>query len=137
MPFDPSLPIQKVIRQRLLTSADLMTLVPEDNVMDITGRPERSPCINIGEGQTVFRRFDATSYADLHVWVQEPGLAQTKAIASLIVGLLNVDAQRDGVLQLDGFTCHDLRVTQTRFLRDPHGSYSHAVISVAAIVKAR
>ncbi|TAI63455.1 DUF3168 domain-containing protein [Bradyrhizobium sp. Leo170] len=134
---DPSLELQKAIRSRLIASAELMALVPPDNVLDATGRPERMPCVLIGEGQSVLRRFDATSYATLHVWFQEPGLVQCKQAASAIVEALRVDAQISGVLHLDGWTCHDLAITQTRFMRDPHGSYSHGIVSVAGIMTAR
>ena len=113
-----------------------MALVPADNVLDATGRPERMPCVNIGEGQSVYRRFDSTTYATLHVWFQEPGLTQAKAAVSAIVQALRVDAQISGVLVLDNFVCHDLMVTQTRFLRDPHGSYSHGIVTLAGIMKA-
>jgi hypothetical protein len=134
--FEPSLDLQKAIRARLLASADLTALVPADNVLDSTGRPERMPAVGIGEGQTVYRRFSSTTHATLHVWVQEPGLTTSKQIASTIVAALKVDAQIEGVLILDNFVCHDLQVTQTRFLRDPHGSYSHGIVTVAGIMKA-
>jgi hypothetical protein len=137
MPLEPSFDLQKAIWARLLASADLMALVPANNILDVTARPERVPRINIGEGQTVYRRFDSTSYATLHVWVQEPGLATAKAIVSAMVPALRVDAQIEGVLVLDNFVCHDLAVTATRFLRDPHGSYSHGIVSVAGIMKAK
>lgn len=114
-----------------------MALVPADHVIDLTGRPERMPEVQIGEGQTVYRRFDSTSYATLHVWVQEPGLIGAKAIVGAIVPALRIDAQITGVLALDLFICHDLAVTLTRFLRDPHGSYSHGVVTVAGIMKAK
>jgi hypothetical protein len=135
--FEPSLDLQKAIRARLLASADLMALLPADNVLDVTGRPERMPAVIIGEGQTVYRRFDATVHTTLHVWFQEAGLVQSKAAAGAIVPALRVDAQRDGVLALDNFACHDMGVTDTRHLRDPHGSFSHAVINITAIVKAK
>ena len=134
--FEPSLDLQKAIRARLLASVGLSVLVPADNILDNTGRPERLPCVNIGEGQTVYRRFDSTTYATIHVWAQETGLTYSKAIVSAIVAALKVDAQVDGVLVLDNFICHDLRVTQTKFMRDPHGSYSHGVVTVAGIMKA-
>jgi hypothetical protein len=134
--FEPSLDLQKAIRARLLASADLMALLPADNVLDSTGRPELMPAVGIGEGQTVYRRFDSTTYATLHVWVQEPGLITSKQIASAIVAALKVDAQIEGVLTLDNFVCLDLSVTQTHFVRDPHGSYSHGIVTVAGIMKA-
>jgi hypothetical protein len=114
-----------------------MALVPADNVIDTTGRPERMPSVNIGEGQTVYGRFHSTTYATLHVWKQEAGLTGSKAIAGAIVAALHIDAQIEGVLILENFVCHDLQVTQTRFLRDPHGSFSHGVVSVAGIMKAK
>jgi len=113
-----------------------MALVPADHVLDANGRPEIMPAIYIGEGQTVFRRFDATSYATLHVWFQEPGLVQCKQAVPAIVAALRIDAQISGVIRIDGFTVHDMQASQTRYLRDPHGSFSHGVVSVAAIVKA-
>ncbi|WP_159005286.1 DUF3168 domain-containing protein [Bradyrhizobium sp. S69] len=135
--FEPSLDLQKAIRARLLARPDLLALIPSDNILDSNGRPERMPGVNIGEGQTVYRRFDTTVHTNLHVWAQEAGLAGSKAIASVLVDALRVDAQIDGVMTLDNFVCHDLRVTQTQFLRDPHGSYSHGVVTVAGIMKAK
>ena len=77
--FEPSLELQKAILGRLLANQELMAMIPPDHILDATGRPERMPCVNIGEGQTVYRRFDSTTYATLHVWFQEPGLIQAKA----------------------------------------------------------
>jgi hypothetical protein len=133
--LDPSLDLQKAIRARLSASADLTALVPPDNIVDATGRPEVMPTVNIGEGQTVFRRFDSSAYATVHVWFQEPGLVSAKAAVAAIVDALRVDAQISGVLRLDNFTCHDLAITQTRLMRDPHGSYSHGIVTVAGIMK--
>jgi hypothetical protein len=74
MALDPSLCLQKAIRDRLTASVELMALIPADNILDTSTRPERSPLIQIDEGQTVFKRFSATSYATCHIWVQELGL---------------------------------------------------------------
>jgi hypothetical protein len=113
-----------------------MALVPADHILDVTGRPERLPAVILGEGQTVFQRFSSTAYADLHVWVQENGLEKAKRIVDAVIDAISVNAQIDGVLRLDGFICHDLSVERTRYLRDPHGPYSHGIVSVAAIMKA-
>lgn len=133
---DPSLALQKAIRARLIASPELMALVRADHVMDANGRPEIMPAVYLGEGQTIFRRWDATTHAALHVWFAEPGLVQCKEAVSAIVAALRIDAQAEGVLPIDGFTVHDMQATQTRYLRDPHGSFSHGVVTVAAIVKA-
>ncbi|MHC4051501.1 DUF3168 domain-containing protein [Bradyrhizobium sp. 25ACV] len=134
---DPSFALQKAIRARLIASPELMALVQAEHVLDANGRPEIIPAVYIGEGQTLFRRWDATTHATLHVWFQEPGLVQCKEAVSAIVAALRIDAQADGVLPIDGFTVHDMQATQTRYMRDPHGSYSHGIVSVVAIVKAR
>lgn len=133
---DPSLALQKAIRSRLIASPELMALIQADHVLDANGRPEIMPAIYVGEAQTIFRRWDATSHATLHVWFAEPGLVQCKEAVSTIVAALRIDAQADGVLPIDGFTVHDMQATQTRYLRDPHGPFSHGVVTVAAIVKA-
>ncbi|WP_314945905.1 DUF3168 domain-containing protein [Bradyrhizobium cosmicum] len=134
---DPSLALQKAIRTRLIASPELMALVQAEHVMDANGRPEIMPAVYIGEGQTIFRRWDTTTHATLHVWFQEPGLVQCKEAVSAIVAALRVDAQAAGVLPIDGFTVHDMQITQTRYMRDPHGSYSHGIVTVAAIVQPR
>ena len=134
--FEPSLDLQKCIRQRLLASEQLLSLVQPDHLLDASGRPERMPCVLIGEAQTVFSRFTSVSHATIHVWFAEPGMAQAKTAVSAIVAALRFDSQiNGGVLVLDDFVCHDLSITQTRFMRDPHGPYSHAIVSVAAIMK--
>lgn len=136
MASDPSLELQKAIRSLLLDSDDVTAFVQADHILDVTGRPERMPSIVIGEGQTVFQRFSSTAYADLHIWVAENGLQLSKLIADAVIDAISIDAQIDGVLRLEGFVCHDLSVERTRYLRDPHGPLSHAIVSVAAIMQA-
>jgi len=133
---EPSLDLQKAIRSRLLGNIELIALVLPEHILDSAGRPEVMPCVLIGEGQSVYRRFNSTTYATLHIWVQEPGLTTAKAIAGTIVEALRIDAQIEGVLRLDNFTCRDLAVTQTQFMRDPHGPYSHGIVTVAGLMQA-
>jgi Protein of unknown function (DUF3168) len=136
--FEPSIELLNAIRTRISGSAAFMALVPDAlSLRDSNGKPELPLIVNVGETQTVYRRFNSTVFATLHVWMQEPGLAGSKAIADAIGAAVLVDAQIDGVLTLDNFICHDLRVTQTQFLRDPHGSFSHGVVTVAGIMKAK
>jgi hypothetical protein len=136
MAFDPSLALQNAILLRLIASAELTALVPVDNIQDANGRPELMPCVLIGEGQTVYRRFNSVAYSTVHVWFQEPGLEKCKAAVSAIAEALRVDAQISGVMPLDGFVAHDVSIEQTRFLRDSHGSFSHGIVTVCATVKA-
>ena len=136
MRADPSLALQKTIRQRLIASADVLAIVPAGNILDTSDRPELSPCILLGEGQTVNRRWAATSYGTLHIWVAETGLVTAKEIGSAVVGALTFDAEVERtVLHLDGFVCHDLAVTNLQYLRDVHGPFSHGIITVAGVMK--
>ena len=138
MRHDPSLPLQKVIRARLVASPDVLALIPAGNIVDTSGRPEIVPSILIGEGQTVLRRFNSTSYATIHGWIQEPGLLRSKQLGSAIVGALSFDAEIErAVLHLDGFDCHDLAVVNLQYLRDVQASYSHCIVTVAGIMKER
>lgn len=134
--MEPSLDLQVCIRQRLLASEELLSLVQPDHILDASGRPELMPCVLIGEAQTLYQRFTCVSHATLHIWFAEPGMAQAKSAVSAIVAALRFDGQiNGGVLTLDNFVVHDLSITQTRFMRDPHGPYSHAIVSVAAVMK--
>lgn len=138
MRHDPSLALQKAIRTRLAASPDVLALIPAGNILDTNGRPEVVPSILIGEGQTVMRRFNSTSYGTIHAWIAEPGLVQAKQLGSAIVDALKFDAEIErAVLHLDGFDCHDLAVTNLQYMRDPHADYSHAIVTVAGIMKER
>lgn len=128
---DPSLAIQKVIYDRLTDDDDLLALV-SDAIFDRSGRPERFPCVVIGEGQTVFHDFHAGVHADLHVWAEEPGLVIAKRIGSAIIAALE-----DCPWQAEGLCVHDMSVKATRYLRDPSGKFSHGVLSYVAIVQRR
>ena len=133
---DPSLALQKAIRGRLVASPDVLALIAAGSIIDTNGRPEVVPSILIGEGQTVLRRFNSTSYATIHVWIDEPGLVRAKELGSAIVGALTFDADIErAVLRLDGFDCHDLAVTNLQYMRDPHANYSHGIFTVAGIMK--
>jgi Protein of unknown function (DUF3168) len=129
--MDPSLDMQKAIRARLIASPALVSVVPADNVLDHNSRPEVSPMISIGEGQSLLgpgiKRTRYEVYADLHIWTEEPGLASAKAIAGLIR-----DALRDGFWTLTAHHVADAYIQTTRFLRDPDGKHGHGIITLRA-----
>ena len=129
---EPSLALQQAIRDRLIGWDDLTALVPADAIIDRSGAPELARCVMIGDGQTVFADYHSSAYADLHVWVKEPGLARAKQIAGAII-----DAIDDDRFQIEGLFVSDVTVTGTRYMRDPHGVYSHGIVSVRAIVQER
>lgn len=112
-------------------------MIPADNVYDSTGRPEHFPSVVLGESQVTYQRFTATVHHTLHVWQQEAGLVMAKVACGHVVRALHADMQMDGAIQTDNFIAYDMHVSETRVMRDPHGSFSHAVITVSSIVKER
>lgn len=67
---------------------------------------------------------------DLHVWKKEPGLAGVKAIA----GAVRAALREWGIAADTPFHIGDCRVSHMRYLRDPDGETSHAVVTVEALV---
>jgi hypothetical protein len=126
--------LQKALRARLVATSAVTNLVPATSVLDINQRPAPSPSIIIGEGQAVegerIDRQDQRLFMDIHCWKREGGLIGVKAIAGAIRSALH-----SAHLTLDsGFQCADCRVSSMRFLRDPDGETSHAVVTVEALV---
>ena len=132
--MEPSLALQAAVRARLVASSALVSLVPAANVRDVNGKPAVFPCIIVGEGQTspggdiARKRHDA--FLDLHIWATEGGLVTSKQVAGAVRAAL-IDTNWN----FTGLHVADLHVTSSRFLRDPDGLHSHAVISLSAIVK--
>lgn len=133
--IEPSYALQRLIRDRLVNSSYVTSLVTPDCIVDRNDRPETLPAatVVIGEGMTLpgslIDRSDFEVTLDVHAWAVEPGLAVVKSIAHAIRAALV-----SGPWAIDGFHVADLRITSTRFLRDPAG-YGHAVITVEAIMK--
>lgn len=130
---DPSLDFQKALRARLVASSAVTSLVPAAAILDRNARPVLDPSIIIGEGQTVpddgLSRNRHITYADLHIWKTEAGLAGVKQIAGAIR-----DALADGFWSFDHFHVADMQIAGTRFLRDPDGLHSHGIVSLQARV---
>lgn len=131
---DPSLALQKLIRARLSADAATTALVPATSILDRNHRPEQFPAIIIGEGQAIFGDMVQDSYhdeafADLHIWVEEVGLAGGKAIAGAVVAAL-----RAGPWDVDGYVAVNVRPVGAKYMRDPDGMFSHTVVTVQAIL---
>ncbi len=130
------LSLQKAIRNRLSSIGDVVSLVPAASILDRNERPNPRPSIVIGEAQSVDEGLSVARtltrvYLDLHVWVEEPSTEISKRIAGAVRKAIH-----GASLQLDpGFHCADCRVRGSRFLRDPDGKTSHAVVTVDALVQ--
>lgn len=131
----PEIALQKAIRTRLATNAVVTDLVPATSILDRNERPAPDPSIIIGEGQSrddgdsIARRL-TTVFMDLHVWKKEASTAGVKAIAGAIRAAFR--PKLDGS---DGFHFVDAYVSGARFLRDPDGETSHAVVTITAKVQ--
>jgi hypothetical protein len=128
---DPSLDLQKGIRQRLIASSAVTALVPAANILDKNGPPEVFPCIIIGDGQTLpgdgVARNDYVTHADLHIWQKETSLVGVKQVAGAIRQVLS-----DRFYDLDDHRVGDLYIESSRFIRDPDGLHSHGIVTLCA-----
>lgn len=129
------LALQKAIRARLVASPEILGLLPAANILDRNERPNPRPSIVIGEGQSVdegdsIARTLTRVYMDLHVWVEEPSTEISKRIAGAIRLAIKVRPPVG-----DGYHCADCRVRGTRFMRDPDGKTSHAIVTIDALVQ--
>jgi hypothetical protein len=131
--MEPSYPLLVAIRARLVASSAVTALVPATSIGDRNGVPTTFPTIIIGEGQTLpddgLARTRHEINTDLHIWAAELGLTGSKKIAGAIR-----DALADARWTVAGLHVIDLEITNTRFLRDPDGQHSHAVMSIRARV---
>lgn len=127
--------VQKALRARFTTTAALMALVPAQNVLDSNQRPAPVPSIILGESQSVdegtsLRRAHVRVFHTVHVWKREPSLEGVKAIGDQIRRAIGFGR----LVVASPLHCADLRVSSTRYLRDPDGEHSHGVITIEALM---
>lgn len=128
-----ALAVQIAVRSRLVTTSAVTVLVPANNILDINSRPAPDPAIILGEGQAVeygdVARRGELVFLDLHIWKKEPSLEGVKAIAGAVRSAIHSDR-----LSIANYSCGDCRVSSMRFLRDPDGETSHAIVTIEALV---
>ncbi len=129
------LALQGAVRARLISDAGVLALVPAASILDRNERPNPRPSIVLGEGQSVdendsISRNRIRVYLDLHVWTQELSTEISKRIVGAIRTALKVRPPMGG-----GYHLADCRIRQARFLRDPDGKTSHAVVTIDALVQ--
>ncbi|MEO9340467.1 DUF3168 domain-containing protein [Mesorhizobium sp. SB112] len=127
--MEPSLALQAALRARLVVSSAVTAIIPATAIVDRNATPALDHSIVIGEGQTIpddgVARNRHEVLADLHIWRREPGTVGAKQVVGAIRNALN-----DGPLTMAGYHVADLRIASTRFLRDPGGLHSHAILSL-------
>jgi hypothetical protein len=127
--IEPSLAAQRYIATRLKGVAAVTEHVPADSIFDRNNRPETFPCVIIGEGQVIDDSdgeclVASEVFLDLDVWTRENGMLACKTLAGAIMReLRGLDDEYEGVAL-------SLAAQEVRYLRDPSGEHSHAVISL-------
>lgn len=134
--IEPVLALQTAIRTRLIGKDDVTALVPANHIRSGSTRPDKTPCIIIGDGNTTLHGNDyraqsaAWVYLDLHVWTLDAGQDAAKQIAGTVAAALSKYN-----LPIDGGYCDHFKVTDIRHVRDPDPAYGHSVLSVEALVR--
>lgn len=125
---DASLAVQGAVRSALISSPALTALVPAKNVRDRHSKPSDFPLVVVGDGQTVredttYSRRTVRVYSDIHIWTKDDSLAANcKPIAGAVVAALK------DIPAISGYSVVDHTYSGTRYLRDPSGEHSHAIV---------
>lgn len=134
--IEPSLALQKEVFARLRADAGVLALVNAENIGDEHGLPTVSPCIILGDDQTIR---DPLTLADqsfriavtVHVWVKEDKVWPAKQIAGAVAAALDAEPRLDP----EGHRIAWLTLSDTRYLRDPGGEWAHAVMTFEAMLE--
>ncbi|MDQ0347863.1 DUF3168 domain-containing protein [Ancylobacter vacuolatus] len=130
---DVSLAMQQAIRARLTGDASVLALVPAANIFDRHSRPERFPCIILGEGQAVRDNLTLADnhvrlFSTIHVWTRDGDLVSARAIAGAVGVALRGRFFGDRAAVR-------ARYRDARFMRDPDGETGHGVLTFEALVE--
>lgn len=129
---DPSLALQGAINTRLRSQVSgvanrVFDRVPADVVF---------PYVELGEFQTVDDGAQCHDghevYVTLHVWSRGIGQVEAKTIAGAVRGVLHEAELNIG----SAWQFLELAHQDTRYLKDPDGLTSHAVLTFRALVAA-
>lgn len=132
--ISPSVAVQRAIRNRLIDDPAVQALVVADRIVSTSGLPEVFPCIIFDGGQEVplgevtRRHFEV--FTGLHIWCDEPGMAQVREIGGAVFGALCEDLP-----SVAGIHLHDVRFAGARYMRDPGGKLSHGILTVRSVVE--
>ena len=129
-----SLAFQTFARTTLAADNAVIALVPATNILDVNGRPEVFPRINLGEDQELPADDVVGRYTQLtstfHIWSREPGLAVAKAIADTIRRALRLK-----LWMLSGYRCCDCKFASARYIRDPDGITAHGIVTFESLIE--
>lgn len=136
---DPGLAIQAALIGTLRATGAVTALV-STRVYDIPpalqpGAMPTFPYVTIGEAQSITERADCLDgtehFVDLHAWSRAPGFVEVKRIAGAMRAALH-----EAEIEVSGYRLIDLAMQDVRYLRDPDGLTSHAVLQFRVLVDA-
>lgn len=135
--IEPTLALQTAIRAALIGAPAVAALVPAEHIRAGSTRPDKTPCIIITSGQTIFlgnasgSQYVARVYLDLHIWALEDGADTAKAIGFAVSNVLKEAPDAAG------FSFDDFGRPSIRWMRDPEPdkSYTHGVLTVEAVMR--
>ncbi len=129
---DPSLALQGAINTRLRVEVPVVA----NRVFDRVPAAVVFPYIELGEFQTVddgAQCHDGQEvYATLHVWSRGVGQVEAKTVAGAVRGALHEAELNLG----SAWQFLEIAHQDTRYLKDPDGLTSHAVLTFRALVAA-
>lgn len=130
---DPSAALQAAIKTKLLANADFSGFFGT-KIFDRVPPSAVTPYAAFGPGQTLEDDADCVEgfevFQQIDVWSMEPGYQQAKEGAGVIRKAIH---RQD--LTLDGFVLVEIMFRNIRYLRDPDGLTSHAVIDLRALLE--
>lgn len=125
---DPTLAIQGAI----VAALNVATAVAGGRIYDSAPAEPSFPYVTVGEGDTVGDDnscFDSSEVnIAVHVWSRAVGFPEAKGIAAL------VRARCKAEFTISGFKVVNAEFVTTRYLRDPDGLTSHAVVEFRYLV---
>ena len=127
-----SLALQKALVSTLKADPAVAALVG-DRVFDIVRAGAIMPYISLGEDQIIpdggdcFDAYDIRS--TLHLWSRTVGFPEVKRLAAAVDDALSDE------IAVPGFHIIECGVIDTRFLRDPDGLTSHAVLRLQTLIE--
>jgi hypothetical protein len=129
----PSLELQIAIVSRLKATAAVMDLIA-DRVFDSVPEDAAFPYVTVGEGDETSDDVDCIDgfeiSLDVDVWSREVGFPEAKAISDAVRRAL-----KSPQLSISTNSLVYFRHRQTRFVRDPDGKTSHAVLTFEAFAE--
>lgn len=135
--IDPSLEFQTAIRAALIGHPEVSALVPADHVRAGSTRPDKLPCIIMGNPQTINLGrasggyFLTRVYLDLHIWALEDGADVARQIgAAASVALW--DAPDSATVGIDAYERPGFAYVRDP---DPERAYCHGVGTVEGVIR--